>query len=319
MEITTDIDKAKTILLKNELVAIPTETVYGLAGNAFCETAIEKIFALKKRPAHNPLIVHIKSAAYLSEVATDIPPNALKMADHFWPGPLTLVLKKRDCIPASVTAGRDTVAVRVPDHQLTLQLLAELDFPLVAPSANPFSSISPTSAQHVKQYFNTEIEIILDGGICKKGIESTIIGFENNQPVLYRHGALPIEEIEKIVGPLVVQTNDESKPIAPGMLYRHYAPRTPMYLTSDIYQLIKDFNGKKIGFLAFKHCTAVEGIAHQEVLSTTGDINEAASNLYQAMHHLDTLKLDVIIAEKFPDENLGKTINDRLERGSQRK
>lgn len=319
MEITTNVKQAKDALIKNKLIAIPTETVYGLAGNAFSETAIKKIFALKKRPEYNPLIVHIKSFAYLNEIAKDIPPDALKLAEYFWPGPLTLVLKKRDCIPDSVTAGRESVAVRVPNHLLTLDLLAQLDFPLVAPSANPFGCISPTSAQHVQNYFNKEIEVIMDGGLCVRGIESTIIGFEHNQPILYRHGALSIEEIEKVIGPLALQTNSDSKPNAPGMLSRHYAPRTDLHVTNNVNQTVKIFNGRKIGLLVFKDRLVDNGIIHQEILSTNGDITEAASNLFSAMHRLDRLNLDVIIAEKFPDNDLGKTINDRLERASKRK
>ncbi|WP_354330057.1 L-threonylcarbamoyladenylate synthase [Pedobacter sp. CG_S7] len=306
-------------MIKNKLIAIPTETVYGLAGNAFSETAIKKIFALKKRPEYNPFIVHIKSFTYLNEIAKDIPPDALKLAEYFWPGPLTLVLKKRDCIPDSVTAGSDTVAVRVPNHLLTLELLAQLDFPLVAPSANPFGSISPTSAQHVQNYFNTEIEVIMDGGCCERGIESTIIGFEDNQPILYRHGALSIEEIEKVIGPVALQTNSESKPNAPGMLSRHYAPITALFVTTNINQTVKLFRGQKIGLLVFKDSLINDGILDKEILSASGDFLEAASNLFGAMHRLDKLNLDVIIAEKFPDKDLGKTINDRLERASKRK
>ena len=198
--ITKSLENAIITLRKNELIAIPTETVYGLAGNAYNETAIKKIFELKKRPFYNPLIVHIKSLAYLQEIASDIPDNALKLAKVFWPGPLTLVLKKQKHISDLITAGKNTVAVRVPSHPLTLDLLNKLDFPLVAPSANPFGSISPTHAEHVFNYFGEELNIILDGGECEKGLESTIIGFENNQTLLYRHGAISLEEIEKIIG-----------------------------------------------------------------------------------------------------------------------
>jgi L-threonylcarbamoyladenylate synthase len=182
---------------KNELIAIPTETVYGLAGNAYSDTAIRKIFELKKRPLLNPLIVHLKSASCIQEVASEIPEIGLKLINQFWPGPLTLILKKQKHISDLMTAGKDTVAVRVPNHPLTLALLNELEFPLTAPSANPFGSISPTNAEHVLSYFGKEIEAILDGGQCEKGLESTIIGFENEKPILYRHGAISMDEIEK--------------------------------------------------------------------------------------------------------------------------
>lgn len=316
--ITTDINKAKEILLENELIAIPTETVYGLAGNAYNETAIKKIFKLKKRPFYNPLIVHLKSASCISDVALEIPESALILADEFWPGPLTLVLKKQPHISDLVTAGKQTVAVRVPSHPLALALLDTLDFPLVAPSANPFGSISPTSAEHVFNYFGQELNVILEGGECEKGLESTIVGFENEQPVLYRLGSISVEDIEKIVGKLSVTTNNDKSPDAAGMLSRHYAPKTNIYLTNDISELLKSFEGKKIGLLLFKNQIQNKNITHQEILSNSGDLEEAAKNLYAAMHRLDQSKLDVIIAERLPDEGLGKTINDKLERATKK-
>lgn len=316
--ITTDINTAKEILLKNELIAIPTETVYGLAGNAYNETAIKKIFELKKRPFYNPLIVHLKSASSISDVALEIPKSALILADKFWPGPLTLVLKKQPHISDLVTAGKETVAIRVPNHPVALALLDKLDFPLVAPSANPFGSISPTNAEHVYNYFGEELNVILDGGECEKGLESTIIGFENNQPVLYRHGSISVEEIENIVGKLGVTTNSDTAPNAPGMLSRHYAPKTDTYLTNNISELLKCFEGKNIGLLLFKNTVQNKSIVHQEILSKSGNFNEAAKNLYAAMHRLDKNKLDVIIAERLPDKGLGKTINDKLERATKK-
>lgn len=317
--ITTDINKAKEILLQNELIALPTETVYGLAGNAYNETAIKKIFELKKRPFFNPLIVHLKSASCITDVALDIPESALILAQTFWPGPLTLVLKKQPHISDLVTAGKDTVAIRVPKHPVALALLDTLDFPLVAPSANPFGSISPTNAEHVYNYFGEELKVILDGGECEKGLESTIIGFENNQPVLYRHGSIALEEIEKIIGKLGITTHSETSPNAPGMLSRHYAPKTETYLTNKIAELVKCFEGKKIGLLLFKSQFQNKSIVHQEILSKSGDLNEAAKNLYAAMHRLDQNNLDLIIAERLPDRGLGKTINDKLVRATKKK
>lgn len=316
--ITTDINKAKQVLLKNELIALPTETVYGLAGNAFSEIAIKKIFELKKRPFYNPLIVHLKSAVCISDVATEIPESALLLADKFWPGPLTLVLKKQEHISDLITAGKKTVAVRVPNHPTALALLDTLEFPLVAPSANPFGSISPTTAAHVFNYFGEALEVVLDGGVCEKGLESTIIGFENDQPVLYRRGSIAIEDIEKIVGKLSIITTTDKSPNAPGMLSRHYAPKTDIYLTNDITELLKSFDGKKIGLLLFKNQLQNKSIIHQEILSNSGDLAEAAKNLYAAMHRLDQNNLDVIIAERLPDEGLGKTINDKLERATKK-
>lgn len=312
---TLDLDKAKKALIADDIIAIPTETVYGLAGNAFREVAIKKIFKLKNRPFYNPLIVHIKSAGFLKNVASDIPDIAFTLAEAFWPGPLTLILKKQPNIPNLVTGGKETVAVRVPNHPLTLRLLTELDFPLAAPSANPFGSISPTTAEHVASYFKNTLEVILDGGECERGVESTIIGFENNQPVLFRHGATSLEDIEKLVGKVRVKTHSSGTDVtAPGMLSRHYSPATNTYLTDNVSEYIKLFPDKKIGVLLFKDFIQLDKIAHQEILSASGNLNEAAKNLYAALHRLDTLHLDAIIAERFPDNGLGKTINDRLQR-----
>ncbi len=316
--ITKNIENAIITLRNNELIALPTETVYGLAGNAYNETAIKKIFELKNRPFYNPLIIHIKSVDYLHHIASDIPDSALKLAKEFWPGPLTLVLKKQEHISDLITAGKNTVAVRVPNHSLALALLDKLDFPLVAPSANPFGSISPTNAAHVFNYFGDTLNVILDGGECETGIESTIIGFENNQPVLYRHGSISLEEIEKITGKLSITTHSEKTPNSPGMLSRHYAPMTDTYLTTNILELLQRFQGKKIGLLVFRNEIQSESIIHQEILSKSGSLTEAAKNLYAAMHRLDQNKLDVIIAERLPDNGLGKTINDKLERATKK-
>ena len=317
--ITKDISKATEQLRLGEIIAIPTETVYGLAGNAYSERAVEKIFALKKRPLYNPLIVHIKSAGFLPHVARDIPEIAHKLAEAFWPGPLTLVLKKQPRIPDLVTAGKDTVAVRVPGHSLTLALLEQLDFPLAAPSANPFGSISPTYANHVSEYFGERLKVILDGGECQKGIESTIIGFENGQPVLYRLGSLSVEEIEEKIGPVLSRTHSEdNRPQAPGMLSRHYAPSTDTYLSDNVEMTIRANPNSKIGLLLFKDQNALIPLERQEILSSSGDLKEAAKNLYAAMHRLDKLDLDMIIAERLPDSGLGKTINDKLLRATKK-
>lgn len=240
-----ELSKAKEALENNKIIAIPIETVYGLAGNAYQETAIKKIFLLKKRPYNNPLIVHIMSKSYLKNVATEIPEKAIQLAEMFWPGPLTLVLKKQPHIPAIVTGGKDTVAVRVPNHPLTLALLEIIDFPLAAPSANPFGSISPTSSSYVNNYFASELEVILERGHCQNGVESTIIGFENNRAILYRHGAITVEDIENVIGKISSNTNNNSKPEAPGMFSRHYAPKTSTYLTNNMEELIKSFTRKK--------------------------------------------------------------------------
>lgn len=315
--ITKDIQKAIEALENNELIALPTETVYGLAGNAYNETAIKKIFELKKRPLYNPLIVHLHSVAQLKEVAREIPEKAKILAEKFWPGSLTLVLKKQNHISDLITAGKDTVAVRIPQHLVALALLEQLDFPLVAPSANPFGSISPTSPQHVWNYFQEELPIILDGGNCANGVESTIIGFQGDEAVLYRHGSVSVEEIEQVIGKVETLTHNDTTPDAPGMLSKHYAPKTPAVLTENIENEIQKNSGKRIGALTFKNQTKT-AVAYQEVLSVKGDLKEATKNLYAALHRLDAMDLDIIIAERIPDNGLGITLNDRLSRAVKR-
>ena len=316
IKISTDIFEAKKILEKEDLVVIPTETVYGLAGNIYSIKAIDSIFKTKNRPSNNPLIVHIDSYEKLADLVEEIPEKAKKLAEVFWPGSLTLVLKKKKSVPYTITAGKETVAVRIPNHQLTLELLKQLDFPLAAPSANPFGSISPTTAQHVVDYFKDTLEMVLDGGNCINGIESTIIGFENENPILYRLGSLSVEEIESIIGPIKIMNENNSSPLAPGMLSRHYAPKTKTIVSENIKEELKKHKNLKIGLLLFKDdIDSCENIV-KEILTNKKDLKEAATNLYAAMHRLDRKNLDLIIAEKFPNNSLGKSINDRLNRAT---
>ena len=319
IQISKDLDLAKNLLENDEVVAIPTETVYGLAGNIFSEKAIKKIFETKQRPFFNPLIVHVHSIDSLAEVCKEIPLKAKLLANMFWPGPLTLVLKKRNSISDLVTGGKDTVAVRIPNHPLTLDLLSKLDFPLAAPSANPFGSISPTTAEHVANYFSNTLPLVLDGGNCENGIESTIIGFENEEPILYRLGAISREEIESVIGPILLKNNNQNAPEAPGMLTRHYAPLTKTILVNDVKKEIEKYPTKRIGLLLFNNVTIDKEDVVVEILSKKGSLKEATANLYAAMHRLDTQNLDLIIAQKFPEIDLGNSINDRLERATKNK
>jgi L-threonylcarbamoyladenylate synthase len=314
--ISKDISKAVALLTAEDIVAIPTETVYGLAGNIYSEKAIKSIFETKQRPFFNPLIVHIPCVTELPTIVDDIPKKAQLLAEAFWPGPITLVLKKKNTIPDLITAGKDTVAVRVPNHPIALELLKQLPFPLAAPSANPFSRISPTTAEHVESYFKDSIKMVLDGGACKSGIESTIIGFENDEPIIYRLGSTSIEAIENIVGKVVLKNKKEIAPDAPGMLERHYAPKTLTILSDAVADALKLHSEKRIGIIVFKSAVINDNIVSQIVLSPSGTMEEAASLLYRALHQLDKEKLDIIIAEKFPDFGLGKSINDRLKRAT---
>jgi L-threonylcarbamoyladenylate synthase len=320
--ISKDILKAVVLLNSEDIVAIPTETVYGLAGNIYSEKAIKLIFETKQRPFFNPLIVHISCIDQLSDIVASIPEKAQLLAEAFWPGPLTLVLKKNGNIPDLITAGKDTVAVRVPNHATTLELLNRLDFPLAAPSANPFSSISPTTAQHVEAYFKDQIKMVLDGGACTNGIESTILGFENDEPVIYRLGSISIEAIEAVVGKLQIKNIliDHQKaivPDAPGMLARHYAPKTTTVLSTDVAKSIRKFKGKRIGVLSFQSKSESGAVVFQIVLSETANFEEAASKLYSALHQLDSQNLEIIIVEQLPNYGLGRSINDRLMRATE--
>lgn len=317
--ISSDVHKAAEILNNEEVVAIPTETVYGLAGNIYSQKAVRRIFDVKQRPLFNPLIVHISAKEKMLEIAQNIPDRALKLAEAFWPGSLTLLLDKNTSIPDIITAGKGTVAIRVPDHPIALELLQIIHFPLAAPSANPFGSISPTKASHVEAYFGHKISMILEGGVCRNGLESTIIGFENDVPIIYRLGAISVEEIEKVVGKTIVKNKKESSPNAPGMLERHYAPSTKTYLVEDAKAFIRSHKDKKIGLIVFSDTGVIDDNIQIETLSKSGDLKEAAAQLYQALHTLDTLPLDMIVAERFPDYGLGKTINDRLERATKDK
>jgi L-threonylcarbamoyladenylate synthase len=311
-----DIKKAIHFLKAGNLVGIPTETVYGLAGNALDTEAVLRIFEVKKRPAFDPLIVHIGQSRILSELVLDIPPKAKKLASHFWPGPLTLILPKNKKIPDVVTSGLATVAVRVPDHPLTLQLLNSLPFPLAAPSANPFGYVSPTTARHVEDHLGHKISYILDGGKCDIGIESTIIGFEDQDPVIYRLGGKSVEEIEAVIGKVNLIRASTSRPEAPGMLQSHYAPGEKKVFIgnwSDYRQLL---NPEETVLIRFKNPDEEFPINRQAVLSGKGDLREAAKNLFTSLRKFDRKGVSFIVAELVPEEGFGRAINDRLRRAA---
>ncbi|MDB5283667.1 MAG: Sua5/YciO/YrdC/YwlC family protein, partial [Bacteroidota bacterium] len=294
----TDISTAKQFLESGEVAGIPTETVYGLAGNALNEEAVLKIFSAKGRPHFDPLIVHTFSKEEIKKYVEDIPAKAELLIDKFMPGPLTILLRKKKIIPDLVTSGLDSVAIRIPDHPLTLQLLQQLAFPLAAPSANPFGYISPTTAQHVFDQLHGKIPYILDGGPSPVGLESTIIGFENGEPVVYRLGGLMLEEIEKVIGKVTINLNESSDPKSPGMLKSHYAPKTSLKILEPGNFVPDEFQKLKIGAIGFDKY--VEGVdtRNQVLLSPEGNLNEAAKNLFSAMRKLDTSELDIILAIK---------------------
>lgn len=309
--ISNDVSEAKKFLEAGETVGIPTETVYGLAANALSGDAVLKIFTVKSRPYFDPLIVHTFSNAEIKKYVEDVPARAELLIDKFMPGPITVLLKKKKTIPDLVTSGLDTVAIRIPNHPLTLELLKRLSFPLAAPSANPFGYISPTCAQHVYDQLHGKVPYILDGGSTEIGVESTIVGFEEDEAVVYRLGGLAIEEIENVIGKVKINLNEGSNPVSPGMLKSHYAPKKRLVIDESVNR-----RNDRTGVIGFDKY--LEGISkeNQILLSANGDLNEAAKNLFAAMRKLDDSDVAEIIAVRFPDEGLGKAINDRLKRAS---
>lgn len=311
-QIGKDINKARELLAAGELVAIPTETVYGLAANALDEEAVTKIFRAKNRPEFDPLIIHVPSFERAGLYAVDIPLQARALADAYWPGPLTLLLQKKPVISDLVTAGLPTVGIRCPDHPLTSKLLQSLDFPLAAPSANPFGYISPTTPRHVADQLGDRIPYILDGGPCQVGIESTIIGFDNGTGIVLRAGGLKTEDIEKVIGKVKFQVTSSSNPKAPGQLQSHYAPRKKL-IAGDLDALTRRHRAEKTAILSFRRDRHAP---FQFILSPSGNLDEAARNFFAALRALDESPADLILAEFVPDTGLGKAINDRLRRAS---
>lgn len=315
-QIGTSLEEAAYNLKRGLLVGIPTETVYGLAANALDETAVQKIFKVKNRPSFNPLIVHVPSVTHFEKYAYSIPDMCFKLAEAFSPGPLTFVLPKKQLVPDHTTGGGNSIALRIPNHPVSLALLQLLDFPLAAPSANPSGYVSPVSAQHVFDQLNGKLPYILDGGNCRVGLESTVISFENNKTKVLRLGGLSIEHLKEVAKDIELEINESSNPKSPGQLTSHYAPGVPLIL-GPIQKLIDQYKGKKIGILCFgstpKEWNHV-GIVKN--LSATGDTSEAGSNVFRMLRELDRLDLDLILAQPIPPTGLGAAVNDRLKRAS---
>ncbi|MCX6205971.1 MAG: L-threonylcarbamoyladenylate synthase [Bacteroidetes bacterium] len=304
--------KAATLLEANELVAIPTETVYGLAANALSETAVVKIFEAKNRPSFNPLIVHVVDVASIHKYA-DLDPISIQLAEAFMPGPFTLLLPKNSIIPDIVTAGSSKVAIRVPNQMMTIKLLMLLKFPLAAPSANPSGYVSPTTALHVQEGLKNKVAYILDGGQSEVGVESTIAEVSDGKIILHRTGAISAEQMEQLTGLQVVNAESAERPSTAGQMKSHYATKTPLY-RGDITKMIKENQDKNLAVISFKK--QYDGLkrGHEYVLSPKGDLNEAAKHLFAVMRIIDEGQFDMIITELFPDKGLGRAINDRLGR-----
>ena len=311
------IHRAAKIIRQGGVVAFPTETVYGLGADALNPLAVARIFEIKNRPYFDPLIVHIADLDEMSRLVFDIPLPAEKLIKHCWPGPLTIVLLKKEEVPDIVTAGLPTVGIRMPKHPIALQLISAAECPIAAPSANPFGYVSPTTADHVHDQLGDRVDLILDGGPCEVGLESTILSFSQDKPRLLRPGGLPLEEIESIIGRVGMNPIEEEKPSSPGRLPKHYAPRTPIVIEGSENNL-ENYQNKKIGFLAFQEVKVSFPFHHVDVLSPGGDLREAAANLFAAIRRLDALNLDLILAEALPEVGLGRAIMDRLRRASKK-
>lgn len=315
--------QAARIIREGGVIALPTETVYGLGADSTCPEAVARVFEIKSRPRFDPLIVHVADAPAVRALAASWPQAAQRLADHFWPGPVTLVLARRaETIPDIVTAGLPTVAIRVPDHPLAIELIRLAGVPIAAPSANRFGSVSPTTASHVRESLGGAVDFILDGGPCRAGVESTIISLVGDEPTLLRPGAAPIEEIEALIGPVQRvrrRTRREVKegeaPLAPGMLERHYATATPLYLRGEAPASL---DAARCGLLCLAPPADASSWRAVEALSPAGDLRQAAAGLFAAMRRLDALGLDAIIADEFPQAGLGLAISDRLRRASRR-
>ncbi len=315
-EVSTDVRRAAEILRAGGLVAFATETVYGLGADAGHPTAVARIFEAKGRPRFDPLIVHVADVDQARSLVTEFPEAAEKLARTFWPGPLTLVLPKRAVIPDLVTAGLPTVAIRIPAHEQALALIRAAGRPIAAPSANRFGCLSPTTAAHVLEQLGDRIDLVLEGGPCRVGVESTILDLTGPRPRILRPGGVTPEELADCLGRgMDVECGSvapgEAAP-APGMLRSHYAPRTPLVLVED-WREVSSHPGTAV--LAFTH--APPGEFHRvEVLSPRGDLREAAAQFFAALRRLDACGAERIVAVRFPPQGLGVALNDRLTRAA---
>jgi L-threonylcarbamoyladenylate synthase len=306
--------EAAATIRSGGLVAFPTETVYGLGANALDARAVARVFEAKARPSFDPLIVHLPSLVELPRVANASDPRVASLAGRFWPGPLTLVLPRRTALPEIVTSGLATVGVRVPAHPAALALLAAAGTPIAAPSANPFGYVSPTTAAHVAERLGSAVDLILDGGPCRVGVESTILSLAVEPPVLLRPGGVSREELEHALGRPLELAPATERPLAPGQLAQHYATKTPLHILDGPSVPPA---GSRAGLLAFSPQPGGDFV-RVEVLAPDGSLATAAANLFAALRRLDALGLEVILVERCPEHGLGLAIMDRLRRAAAR-
>ncbi len=302
---------AGQLLREGGTVVFPTETVYGIGAHALDADAVARVFEIKRRPRFNPLIVHLPSFEMLETVARDIPSQARLLAGAFWPGPLTLVLPKHPDIPDIVSAGLPTVGVRMPNHPIAQALLREAGVPVAAPSANRFTSLSPTQVEHAQAQLGEEVDLYLDGGPCEVGVESTIVGWIDGKATLLRRGGLEVEAIEALIGPLA-PLPVMARPLAPGNLEKHYSPKTPLLFSDKPVVFEKR---RRVGLLTLAPgLEAEDGFVEIAYLSPQKDLRQAAHQLFALLKKLESKQLDLIVARSVPNHGLGAAINDRLRR-----
>ncbi len=318
----SELKEAVDLLKKGEVVVFPTETVYGLGANAFNESAVSKIFQAKNRPADNPTIVHISSIHHLHQVVASVPKPAIKLIKAFWPGPLTLVLPKSKDLPLNVTAGLDSVAVRMPSNKVALALIKECDFPIAAPSANTSGKPSPTTAKHAFDDLNGRVLLVIDSGACEHGLESTVLSLLEKTPVLLRPGSVTVEQIQKVIGKIKVPSkkanqkeSESKKPLSPGMKYKHYSPKAEVILISvgknfekKVFELSLD---KKVGVISFSKKLKVEN-----EYNFSKDIELYAKNLFSCFRDLDEKGVEVIFVEGVKEKGLGLALMNRLKKAA---
>lgn len=307
------IEQAVAVLRAGDVVVFPTETVYGLGADALNPYAVAKIFEVKRRPRFDPLIIHVASKGAVFDIAEHVHPLAVRLIDRFWPGPLTIIFRKNESIPDIVTAGLSTVGIRMPSHPVALALIRTLGRPVAAPSANPFGYISPTRVRHVVQSFKDRVPIVLNGGNSQFGLESTIVSINNGRITIHRHGAVPVEEIQKM-GEAVEEKVKGDICEAPGELPYHYAPMKPLRIIDDIDEIVLQDSS----FLGFTEKEKKPVSRYTKYLSRNGDMTEAASNFFSHLIDLDLDDIDVIYAERIPEQGLGKAMMERLEKAAKK-
>jgi len=305
-----NINIAAEMIRKGKLVAFPTETVYGLGANGLDPIAAAKIFEVKERPSFNPLILHISSLDQFNQLSLLHSDKIQQIIKNFWPGPLTLVVPKSNLVPEIITAGHPTVALRMPNHPVALSLIEKSGTPIAAPSANKFSMLSPTTAQHVKKQLGNQVDCILDGGPCKVGVESTILRVLDDKYELLRPGGIDLEKLESIVGKIEINKYSDENPIAPGMLPYHYAPKKEIQFLSE--ESLKRNEGAKIGSLLFSDSFSKHNFSITKRLTQNGNLHEASANLFAFLHELENEDIDIILVEKIEEKGLGRAIMDRL-------